>query len=164
VLPTLGNGQLGQIGKGTKKLEPADVKVVVRGANVSVPDLYNATGAAEQLYGLARYRFADVRLGGAYVCKRISGTVSWSDHAWGDAVDLTEAVSGSPTNDQITDWVVRMAREDLIVAANILGSQRGRVVSASAPTFVVEPSSADASHKWHTHVSCHEHSGVPPCA
>lgn len=163
-LPSLNDGQIGQICGGTKKRASGRARTVVRGANIPIIDLDNATGLAEQAYSLAKYRFGDVRFGGAFVCKRISGTSSWSDHAWGDAVDLTEALDGSPSNDQIFNWVVRMAKENLLAAEMIIGSVNGSVAVSRAPSFDISMGGADNSHLWHTHISCRLHSGIPPCA
>lgn len=162
-LPTLGDGQLAQIGRGSKTTDPADAKIVVRGCGVAVPDLYNATGGAEVAHGLVRYRFPNVLFGGCFVCKRISGSSSWSDHAWGDAVDWTENPHAGLMAEEIFDWLLRMAREDLVVMAQLIGPIRGVVYTAEGPQWG-PVRGGDSSHTWHVHGSIRQHSGFPPCA
>lgn len=162
-LLTLNDGQFGQLGLGTARESPASVRVVIRGCGIPIPDLTGATGKAELAHGLTRYRFPDVLFGGSFVCKRISGSSSWSDHAWGDAVDWTENPSAGVRNDDIFDWELRMASEGLTPLELLIGSRDGTVVSAEAPSWNVVTGGA-SSHEWHTHGSCVRHTGVPPCA
>ena len=143
--------------------EAKNVRVLIRSQRFDVLGLTSATADAEVAWSLVRQRFPRVRFGGCFVCKRISGSYSWSDHAWGDAVDATENTTAGVRNDDVFDWVLRMAKERLLPAELIIGSRNGRVVSAEAPYWNVV-AGGDKSHLWHVHISCTRHSGTPPCA
>lgn len=142
-----------------------EVVAVCRAREITVPDLDNATPAVEIANALYATAFPSSLFAGAFVCKQISGTGDWSDHAWGDALDRTEGPSAP--NDAMTDWAARMAAGGDLTAAQILGSSNGRVVEARwriIGAWRLLPSSASSSHLWHNHLSCREHTGVPPCA
>jgi hypothetical protein len=169
-LQGLDDGQLSQLGrkvklgKGNGDIEP---EVVLRGRNVPIPDLVSATPRAEMTHGLVRARFPDIRFAGCFVCKRYNDSqdpsVGFSDHAWGDAVDETENQAAGIRNDDVTDWCVRMAREDLIPIEQIIGSVNGVVTTFEAPGFGAVRG-GPSSHTWHVHISCVQHTGTPPCA
>lgn len=163
-LHSLGNGQLAQIGLSDTKGDP-DPRVVIRGCNVVIPDLSGATSRAEMTHGLVRYRFPDIKFAGCFVCKQISGSSSYSDHAWGDAVDETENPGAGVHNDDVTDWCIRMGAADLMPIVQVLGSVNGKVVNAEARNgWDIRPGGADDTHKWHVHMSNILHDGTPPCA
>jgi len=160
-LPTLKGGQQLQVAVGK------DPRVVAsaRAEEIDVPDLPTATSAAELAWALFRHQFPSARFGGAFTCKRLNGSTSpsvpFSDHAWGDAVDVTQAREGD--NDRFFDWGRRMAIEHLTPASYIVGSRNGSVVSARSPSWKVV-AGGSSTHLWHTHQSCRQHSGTPPCA
>lgn len=131
----------------------------VRGRELAVPQYLGATPAAETVNSLMAAFDPASEFAGIFVCKGIAGTSSYSDHAWGDAVDRSNG-----HNDALFDWVVRMASEGLMEVAYAIGSRDGKVVSASSPTYKVEPGGGDDTHLWHVHVSVVKHSGRPPCA
>lgn len=150
---------------GIRRWEAVEARAVVRCDAVKVDDLTNATAGAELTNALIEAQFPASLFAGCYACRRVSGSSSWSDHAWGDAIDRT-AADGAP-NDATTEWVARMAAAGELPAAQILGSRSGRVVEARRRligSWKLLPSSASTSHLWHVHVSIREHSGTPPCA
>lgn len=143
----------------------------VRGEPVSVSTVTNATADAELVHALVYHQFAPkVIWAGIYLCKRVNGSSSpqdpWSDHAWGDADDETPKPDAGLTNDELTDWAVRMGREgtDVFPVEQILGSHNGNEVEALSPGFFLNEFHGTGSHLWHNHYSCHRHTGVPPCA
>lgn len=97
--------------------------------------------------------------GGGYVFKH-SGDF-WSDHAYGTAVDATDEAKGRD-NEKHFRWYVRMAQAGLISYDYIIGSIDGRVHSAQAPDFEIEPGGGDSSHEWHCHISHIDHDGRRP--
>lgn len=139
-----------------------NTQVDIRARRFEVTPLTNATSDAEVCWALNHERFPAAQFGGCYVCKQVLGTNVYSDHAWGDAVDITENVP-EVLNDTITDWNLRMAMEGQLPAEQIIGSKAGEVVSYEAPYWSLSYGGAE-SHLWHTHVSCNQHTGVPPCA
>jgi hypothetical protein len=144
-----------------------DVFGVVKAEHVVVREIDRATGDAELVHALIEYQFgAGIDFGGIYNCRRIDGSSSWSVHAWGDAVDETPNGRGI-TNDGLTDWNCRMAREgdDMMPVVRILGSKNGHEVECLGPGFYPSTfSSKSGSHLWHNHLECNFHYGTPPCA
>lgn len=172
-LPTLHDNQLLQVGRPVGP-GPYSKPVTIRAQVIGVPDLQNATPAAETAHALVRTRFPDVLFAGCYVCKRFNGSsdpgVGWSDHAWGDAIDEAQNLPAGVHNDDVFSWSVRMSRERLWVMEQAIGSRNDRTVTAEAPDWLVVDYDGDPdrdpgnSHLWHTHLSCHRHTGRPPCS
>jgi len=162
-LATMRDGDRAQIGE--RRWEAVEIRAVVRAREVPVVELENATPAVEITNGLVETAFPGSLFAGAFVCKRVSGSSSWSAHAWGDALDRTS--SATAPNDAITDWSARMARAGELPVVQILGSRSGVVVEARERligSWSLKPSSASDSHLWHVHYSAGWHTGIPPCA
>jgi len=106
---------------------------------------------------LARAQFG-VTVGG-FNCREYNNIPGsgWSDHAWGDAVDL----SGT-NNDKLTDWCVRMAKEGLMNSpAQFIGSKGGKVYSFVEPGYGANLG-GPVSHLTHVHCSYTQHYGKDP--
>lgn len=110
---------------------------------------------------LIEHQFPGIKFAGGYVWKQINGSTSWSDHAWGTAIDETHNPPGV-TNDEVTHWIARMAQTGNVDFDYALGSRDGKVVVVAAPDFEIEPSGASDSHLWHNHVSTVDHDGAKP--
>jgi len=145
---------------GTLKIAGADKEATgyVLARVIPVTDYPGATPLAETTNALMRAAFPTTAFAGIFVCKITAGTSSWSDHAWGDAVDR----SGGDTA-ALFSWCVRMARAGLLGVELIIGPIRGVVHEASVPRFTMVVG-GDSSHLWHVHASCRQHDGTPPCA
>lgn len=139
----------------------------------NVQDRANTASATDNVVALCEAAFPQGAYGGTFVCKQISGSSSWSQHAYGKAYDH----SCYDDNDEATDWCVRMAREntkdDIVFPVNqVIGSKGGKAGVAQNPDgdwigpFEWNPGGADDSHEWHVHLSCGERqsSGTPACA
>ena len=147
-----------------------DVAGVVRCRVIAVKDHAGTTADTDKVIALCEAAYPQGAFGGGAVCKQISGSSSWSQHAYGRAYDH----SAYAANDALTDWALRMAREnaegDVLLPVNqILGSQGGRVGNASAPfvgPWAWRQGGVDSSHLWHGHFSTGktQGTGVPPCA
>lgn len=110
---------------------------------------------------LIEHQFPKVIFAGGYLYRQIDGSTSWSDHAWGDAIDES-ANPPEPTNDETFDWVTRMAKSNNLDYDYALGSKNGKVVTSGAPDFNVQSSSASTTHLWHVHISFVDHNGNKP--
>jgi hypothetical protein len=153
-------GDYFQIGKG--KPGAIEVKAVVKVERVRYHELENASPDTCVTWSLIAHQFPNVVYAGAYVWKEVLGTSSWSDHAWGTAVDGTPRGKGA-TNDSLFDWQCRMGKTgNLPVHGYILGSKGGKVKRANAPGFRALPSAASTSHLWHNHDSIVDHHGAKP--
>ncbi len=171
LLVSLDGGQLLQLAAPSG----SPIDVAVRAEEVKVVDLPGATARAEVCSALVHHRFPSVRHAGAFACKQygsvpgapVIGGRGWSMHAWGDATDETENPAAGVANDDVTDWSVRMAREDLMPAVQVIGSLAGAEVVAAPPGWRLGPyddTPAVGTHLWHVHITCAWHTGVPPCA
>lgn len=131
----------------------------VRRERVQWKPLTNCSPSTVRAWSLTAFTFPNARFAGGYVWKQVSGSSSYSDHAWGTAFDI----SGFAQNDAITDWLSRMAKENLIVFDYALGSRKNEseVVYVSS-NGDVRPSSASTSHLFHNHVSVVDHDGRRP--
>ena len=109
-----------------------NVAGVVRCRVIAIPERSGTTAETDKAIALCEAAYPAGAFGGAFVCKQISGSSSWSQHAYGRAYDH----SAYAANDACTDWCLRMAREnaegDVLLPVNqVLGSQGGRVGNAS---------------------------------
>lgn len=139
-----------------------EVKAEMKIERVELVDLRNAHRDVEVTWSLMHHAHPNVLFAGAFVFKQVAGTSSWSDHAWGDAVDGTPRGEGV-NNDQFTDWCVRMAKTgNMPVHGYFVGSKGGRVHSAKAPRFRLVRGGGDDSHEWHVHASIVDHDGAKP--
>ena len=80
--------QVGRMEKG----DPA-MKAELLAVNVRETNLSGVNEGAEMVADLARNQFAGLTIGG-FACREYNGVPGsgWSDHAWGDAVDLSPGV------------------------------------------------------------------------
>lgn len=136
------------------------VLIVLNMETVPRLSLANASPATIELHSLVQARFPGIRFAGAYVWKETSPG-SWSDHAWGTAVDETENRPEGITNDEVTDWAARMARAGFMRFDYALGSRGGDVVQVDSDGDIF-PSGASTSHLWHVHFSVTDHDGRKP--
>jgi hypothetical protein len=154
---------------GFRRWDDVVIRAVVRTREVEVAELVGANPGVELVNALLEAAFPTSIFAGGFVCKRIDGSLSWSDHAWGDAGDRTQNEPKAP-NDAITDWLARMAATGNapLSAGYLLGSKDGKVVRAErrlVGSWTLKPSSASSSHLWHVHYSTRDHGGArPPCA
>lgn len=94
------------------------------------------------------------RSAGALVCKKVAGTNTWSDHAYGEAQDL---FATWPVMDEIANWTVANYKE-LNVNYVIL---RDRIWKRDTKKWGVYT----GVYHNHVHTSfCHDGAGTPPCA
>jgi hypothetical protein len=153
-------GDLFQIGKG--KDGEVEVAAVVKVEHVRYIELPNSSPDTCVTWSLIHHQYPNVIMAGAYFYRQVDGSDSWSDHAWGTALDGTPRGKGA-TNDSLYDWQVRMGKTgNLPVHGYILGSKGGKVKRANAPGFRSLPSSASTSHLWHNHDSIVDHDGRKP--
>lgn len=125
--------------------------------NVAHIDMPGVKAGAEMVADLFREQFSG-NVGG-FSCREYNGIPGsgWSDHAWGDAVDLS-----GPGNDKLTDWCVRMARAGCMGAvAQFIGSRDGRVYSFVSPSYAPDLG-GPSSHLTHVHCSFVQHFGRDP--
>lgn len=117
---------------------------------------------AELVADLARAQF-NCNVGG-FNCREYNGVPGsgWSDHAWGDAVDLVTGGGSPGKNDVLTDWCVRMARAGCMGdVQQFIGSNGGRVYSFIAPSYAANLG-GPVSHLTHVHSSYRQHFGADP--
>jgi hypothetical protein len=149
-----------QVGRKPNKRKPSiDMVGEVLGQNVRHRNLGGTNPGAELVADLAREHFGGLNVAG-YTCREYNGIPGsgWSDHAWGDAVDLW-----GPNNDKLTEWLHRMGMEQCLGGADqILGSKNGRVGSYYAPTYNRWSPGGPSSHLTHVHVSYRQHFGANP--
>ena len=156
ILTVMGEGQYTSL-----RVARGDVIVAaVRHEEVEKLPVSNCSVGVSVQWSLLKHQFPAIVFAGGYVYKETFPGY-WSDHAYGDAFDGTHK---PPTvvNDDVFDWLVRMARSGCIRFSYVLGSRNGNVVSASAPDYEVVPSNASDSHTWHCHVSVIDHDGEKP--
>lgn len=137
------------------------VACTVRRNVVPVDDLPGANPKVEEINALLAYHFPASHFAGAYVWKETYPGY-WSDHAWGDAGDRSHNVDEGVTNDDMFDWLRRMARSGCIDPDYIIGSRDGEVVYCAKPDYTVEPGGGATSHLWHCHYSQVDHDGERP--
>ena len=150
-----------------------EAKGAVRVRVVDVPHRSGCTDATDKTVAILEAGFPPGVYGGTMVCKQISGSSSWSQHAFGSAYDH----SCYEKNDEGTDYAVRLARENRpddiqLPVWQIIGSKDGKVGVADngdgdwIGDFAWSWGGADSSHEWHIHVSTGsgKKSGTPSCA
>jgi hypothetical protein len=121
-------------------------------------NLANVNTGAEAVASLAHAHFDGLQIAG-FSCREYNGIPGsgWSDHAWGDAVDMW-----GPSNDKLTDWCARMGRENLMLGCDqFIGSKDDRVYSMYEPSYSYIPG-GPASHLTHVHASFRQHFGRDP--
>ena len=154
-----------------------DAKGSIRARVFDVKSHSGCSDHTDRVIALMETAFPAGAFGGAYVCKQVSGSSTWSQHAYGKAYDH----SAYDANDRATDWALRMAREnrmrdgeeDIVFPAwQILGSKDGNAGNASngdgdwIGDFPWERGGVDDSHEWHVHISSGKSkaTGTPSCA
>ena len=148
-----------------------DPKGVVRCAVIDVATHNGCSDHTDTVIALCERHNKGAAFGGAFVCKQVSGSSTWSQHAYGAAFDH----SAYDANDRDTDWCLRMAREnrdgDIVFPVNqVLGSKNGKAGNAGGGNwlgdFTWHNGGVDDSHEWHVHLSCgkSQKSGTPSCA
>jgi hypothetical protein len=142
-----------------KSIDPKAEMLIVSVTEFALPDV---NPGAKLVAWLAKEQFPNINVGG-FSCREFNGIPGsgWSDHAWGDAVDLVPSSGGGP-NDDLTDWCVRMAKAHCMGDVNqFIGSNRGRVVNFVAPTYAMN-NGGPSSHLTHVHSSYRQHFGANP--
>lgn len=149
-------------GRGDLRFYHGNDKIfVVRFESVAEQHIPNCSARTILNHSLIEHQWR-VLFGGGYVYRQIAGSSSWSDHAWGTAIDETENPSQGARNDDVFDWCRRMGAAGCMQYDYALGSRNGRVVTCGAPHYEVEPSSAASTHLWHVHMSIVDHDGRKP--
>ena len=147
------------------------IKGQVRCAVINVKSHNGCTDHTDTVIALCEYHNPQAAFGGAFVCKQISGSSSWSTHAYGKAFDH----SAYEANDRDTDWCCRMARENKtddiqLPVWQVLGSKGGNAGNAGGGDWVGpfdwHNGGCDSSHEWHVHLSTGKSKpgGTPACA
>jgi hypothetical protein len=140
-----------------------------------IPDLNveNCSSEVETVYSLVEYVFPHRRLGGGFVCKQVAGSSTWSQHAYGKALDHTDADPDSYPDErtpQEFDWSLRMAREgyDLFPVHHVIGTQdrQQERQALASEGWIVRDYPGSGTHTWHCHYSCgpRDMTGTPGCA
>jgi hypothetical protein len=155
-----GNGAKFQVGRksgGKPQAKNEVLAVEVREVNLS-----GVNAGAEQVANLARAQFKGLVVGG-FSCREYNGVPGsgWSDHAWGDAVDLSPGGGSPGPNDKLTDWCVRMGREGCFQPAQFIGSNGGKVIAYYSPAYKAN-AGGPPSHLTHVHCSYRQHFGANP--
>ena len=144
--------QVGRKSGGKVEAKNELLVVVVREVPMS-----GVNAGAETVANLVRAQFSGEGVGG-FACREYNGVPGsgWSDHAWGDAVDLW----GVP-NDKLTDWCVRMGKAGCMNPAQFIGSKGGKVYAYYAPSYAAKLG-GPPSHLTHVHCSYRQHYGANP--
>lgn len=150
-----------------------EAKGAVRARVIDVVHRSGCTDHTDQTVAILEAGFPRGVYGGTYVCKQVSGSSSWSMHAFGAAYDH----SCYEENDEGTDYALRLARENKdgdiqLPVWQILGSKNGNAGNASngdgdwIGSFEWHAGGCDSSHEWHIHVSTgsKKKTGTPSCA
>lgn len=144
-----------QIGRKVQgKIDPRFESMTIVVPHVHLP---NTNAGTMLVADLARAQFDCQTLG--FSCREYNNIPGsgWSDHAWGDAVDLI-----GHNNDALTDWCVRMARAGCMQQpAQFIGSRDGKVGTFYAPNYVWSLG-GPPSHLTHVHCSYKQHFGRDP--
>ena len=157
---------------GRKVEGKTEARGAVRCRVIEVRDYANSTPQTNTVIALCKTFNPSAAFGGAQVCKRVAGSSTYSQHAYGKAYDH----SAYARNDRDTDWALRMARlnraDDVVFPVwQVLGSKAGRAGNASGDTstgvgpYEWKNGGVDDSHEWHVHISTiAKGSGLPACA
>lgn len=155
-----GDGSKLQVGrKVSGKIEPKHELLTVVVKEARLPQV---NPGAQLIADLFRTQFPGKPVYG-FTCREYNGIPGsgWSDHAWGDAVDL-DVNGGSPgPNDKLTDWCVRMGQAGCWSPAQFIGSNGGKVYSYYASGYKPVAGGPE-SHKTHVHCSFRQHYGANP--
>jgi hypothetical protein len=158
-----GDGSKFAIGRKTKnKNDPPEMNHEVLVVRLRSGKLPGVKPGAELINSLVQTQFGgNVTMAGGFSCKEYNGVPGsgWSDHAWGDAVD--ETPDSPVSNNELTDWSIRMGKERCMAVEQILGSKDGRVGAAYSPNYAWTWG-GPSSHTWHVHYSFHQHYGRDP--
>jgi hypothetical protein len=156
-----GNGaklQVGRLADGKPKAKNEVLAVDVREVNLA-----NVHAGPQMVADLAREQFPGLVVGG-FSCREYNGVPGsgWSDHAWGDAVDLSPGGGSPGPNDKLSDWCVRMAKAGCMGScAQFIGSKGGAVYAWYAPSYNASKG-GPVSHLTHVHASYRQHYGANP--
>jgi hypothetical protein len=153
------NGGKLQVGRRPRKGKPIEAKAEMLVVEVRHVNLSNVNAGAELVADLAREQFNCII--GGFACRpyNFDPGSGWSDHAWGDAVDLT---ARGVSNDKLTDWCIRMAKENCFGSpGQFIGSKGGRVGAVYSPSYNWTWGGPE-SHKTHVHCSYRQHYGANP--
>lgn len=148
---------------GRRKDGKVQTRVEALVVSVKEVNLSGVHDGAQRVADLARAQFPGLVVGG-FNCREYNGIPGsgWSDHAWGDAVDLSPGGGSPGKNDVLTDWCVRMGREGLMSGcAQFIGSRGGKVGAFYEPSYVWR-AGGPTSHLTHVHASHKQHYGANP--
>lgn len=109
------------------------------------------TAAIDTVVAALRQKWPEVRIGGTYVCKRILGSSTPSQHAWGNAVDFS---GPSPLYmSRMAAWAVGEAKAGRLPIAQVLWFYKDQLNGG----YVYD-------HTTHVHISGKPMmTGTPPC-
>lgn len=155
-----GDGAKFQVGR--KKDGKPQAKNEVLVVNVREVNLANVHAGPQLVADLARAQFRGLVVGG-FSCREYNGVPGsgWSDHAWGDAVDLSPGGGSPGPNDKLTDWCVRMGKAGCFNPAQFIGSNGGKVIAYYSPSYAAK-AGGPPSHLTHVHCSYRQHYGANP--
>jgi len=102
--------------------------------------------------------FPNLRDWGSQNCRKISGSSSWSQHAWENANDAGYPAGGSPRNDPYLNTAVAWLREQKRVGRSFDGVKIGTILYQNGPDTTL-------GHWDHVHFEADpKMTGTPPCA
>lgn len=108
--------------------------------------------SVQSVWSAVQARYPKARSAGMFQCRRIAGSSTWSQHAWGNAVDIV-----GPTSlymGRIAAWLLAEARANRLPIAQVLWQGKDLLSGGSV-----------SGHYDHIHVSGRPmFSGTPPCA
>jgi len=102
--------------------------------------------------------FPELRDWGSKVCRKISGSSTWSQHAWENANDAAYPAGGQPRNDPYLNAAVAWLREQKRIGRSFEGVKIGTILYQNG-------SDTTAGHWDHVHYEADpKQTGTPPCA
>jgi hypothetical protein len=120
-------------------------------------DLANTTTAIDKVYTALKWNFTDWGFIGTFSCRRIAGSSSWSQHAWGNAIDFTGSTSKM---NAMTSWLAQKASSGQLPISQIIHNRQ-----VWTPMYGWMYYSGIDPHYTHVHVSGLPYLyGTPPCA
>jgi hypothetical protein len=156
----IARGDIGEAWQFRPEDTPAAV-YVVRRIEVAPPVTAPSVGssALKDIHIAYFEHFGGHESWGIFNCRPIAGSTSWSQHAWGNAEDFSDAGVAA---EEAEGWF--NANRTKLPFAEIIG--RGRIwTKARASEGWRALSSSANQHQDHWHVSAHPlMSGTPPCA
>lgn len=113
--------------------------------------LGNITAPVAAIIAAVKAKFPDANIGGTYVCRNVAGSSTPSQHAWGNAVDITR--SSTPRMAALSAWAVAQARAGRLPIAQVLWWGKDQLHGGTV-----------GGHRDHVHLTgSPQMTGIPPC-